>query len=170
MKKIVTLLTGALIITACSTPKYAYYFDKYDYNSGRKPSTEISQHIESKTPLALTPESLTASAEVNAAPTPVAQPVASQQLSEKIASMTKAERKQLKKDLKTYAKESKKADSGNSVHATKAWDHDLKMATIFGIAAVVLTSFYFASPVFYILGIAALVVAIVFFIKWVSRQ
>src|SRR3989337_162878 len=43
MKKYVLLIASVLLLSACSTPKYAYYFDHYDYNSGKK-------HLQTSTP------------------------------------------------------------------------------------------------------------------------
>ena len=36
MKKYLLLIASVLLLAACSSPKYAYYFDHYDYNSGKK--------------------------------------------------------------------------------------------------------------------------------------
>jgi hypothetical protein len=174
MKNILTLIAGALLFTACSSPKYAYYFDKYDYNSGRKSAVskvEVPSQTETS-PLSVTPETLTASASVTPEPATVHPnlEVAKKEAAEKLASMSKREKKEFKQELKKYIKSVKKADSGKGVHATKVWDHDLKMAVIFGVIAVVLTALYGVSPVFWILGIVSLVVAVVFLIQWLSRQ
>lgn len=178
MKNIITLIAGALIFTACSSPKYSYYFDHYDYNSGKKAvalKTEIPNAGVAQSPLTITPEMMSASTAPDPIITKEVTPSkdiesAKKELVEKWSNMTKTEKKEFKQELKKYVKSIKQKDSGESVHAAKVWDHDLKMATIFGIVGAVLTSLYFASPVFYILGIAALVVAIVFLIKWLSRQ
>jgi hypothetical protein len=177
MKSIIKLIAGALIFTACSSPKYSYYFDKYDYNSGRK-NTVAKSEAELKnaeSPLVISSETMSASAtseQVIIEKAPSAQEVeaAKKELTEKFSSMTKAEKKEFKKDLKKYVKSIKRKDSGQSVHATKAWDHDLKMAAIFGAIAIVLTALWGVSPVFWILGIVSLVVALVFLIQWLSRQ
>jgi hypothetical protein len=44
------------------------------------------------------------------------------------------------------------------------------MALIFGIVAIVLTAFAGVNAVFWILGVIAFVVAIVFFIQWLANQ
>jgi hypothetical protein len=73
--------------------------------------------------------------------------------------------------IKSQVKGNKKdAKHGEVVKAKKEWDHDLKMAVIFGVVAILLTAFYGISPVFWILGVISLVIAVVFFIQWVSRQ
>src|SRR5687767_15274689 len=39
--KLQQILLGAVFfLTACSSPKYAYHFDQYDYNSGKKTTAE----------------------------------------------------------------------------------------------------------------------------------
>src|SRR3989337_4578543 len=76
MKKYLLLLASVLLFAACSTPKYAYYFDHYDYNSGKKkietPKTQLS-HINLATPemspLQLDEQAVPASAESRIKPT-----------------------------------------------------------------------------------------------------
>jgi hypothetical protein len=36
MKNILMLVGSVLMLASCSAPKYSYYFDHYDYNSGKK--------------------------------------------------------------------------------------------------------------------------------------
>jgi dihydroxyacetone kinase-like predicted kinase len=179
MKTIVLLLAGALIFAACSSPKYAYHFDHYDYNSGKKAATTVATTTEghrSTSPLLLPSESAMASS----SQLPVTQlqtvaPVIDKKLiAERITAMSKAERKQLKKDLKEemkkYSQMKKSPENVEAVKAIKAWDHDLKMAAIFGAIGLVLSLFYGVSPVFWVLGVIAIVVALVFLIMWLSRQ
>ncbi len=49
-------------------------------------------------------------------------------------------------------------------------DHDLKLAIIFGAVGLTLTLFGGVNEVFWILGVIAFVVGVVFFVKWVVRQ
>src|SRR5688572_23363673 len=70
MKKYLLLITSVLLLASCSSPKYAYYFDHYDYNSGKKkletPNTRLAQATLATpdlSPLQLDQESVTASAE-----------------------------------------------------------------------------------------------------------
>ena len=49
-------------------------------------------------------------------------------------------------------------------------DNDLKMALIFAVVAIVLSAFGGVNSIFWILGVIATVVAIVFFIKWLAEQ
>lgn len=180
MKKTILFIAWALILGSCSSPKYAYNFDHYDYNSGKKNS--ISQKIvtsESTTPtspILIKHEQVVASSTSTPTTFPenTAVVVDKKVIAEKIASLSKAERSQLKKDLRselnTYKKAKKSGDNIQSVHATNQWDHDLKMAAIFGAIGLVLSLFYGVSPVFWVLGVVAIVIAVVFLIKWLSRQ
>jgi hypothetical protein len=176
MRKILLLFAAAFMFAACSAPKYAYHFDHYDYNSGRKQAVaqNASPVINAEaSPIVLQDPTMVA----DAASTPVINATRNisaadkKAVAEKLASMSKTEKKELKTNLKKYIKAVKNSpDHGASVNAAKAWDHDLKMAAIFGIIAVVLTALYGVSPVFWILGVVALVVAVVFLIQWLSRQ
>lgn len=67
MKKHISLLTAILAISSCSTPKYTYHFDYYDYNSGKKKATSqevvvsVEQSVEEST-LTVDEKTLVASA------------------------------------------------------------------------------------------------------------
>jgi uncharacterized membrane protein len=183
MKKYLLLIISVLLLAACSTPKYAYYFDHYDYNSGKKkvgtPETQISQNIMATpdlSPLQLDEESVTASAEsrikkMENAPVMVKEKAL---LEKKYSSLSRVEKREFRKELKSVVKKvikAKKAgESVESIEELKAMDRDLKMALIFTIIAVVLGAFYGANSVFGLLSLIALIVAIVFFIQWIARQ
>jgi hypothetical protein len=49
-------------------------------------------------------------------------------------------------------------------------DKDLKMAAIFGSVGLVLTFLGGVNSVFWVLGVIAIVIGVVFFIRWLSRQ
>ena len=177
MKNKLIIFVAVMCAWACSSPKYTYHFDTYDYNSGRKqvaattaPVQNVTQETES--PLAIDPVAF----EASTGPTTEvpAQTVDTKALSEQIKSMSKSEKRQLKNDvkeaIKSLASKGKKVDSDQRVKASKAMDSDLKMAIIFGVVAIVLSAFGGVSSIFWILGVAALVVAIIFLIKWLSRQ
>lgn len=184
MKKYLLLIISALLLAACSSPKYTYHFDHYDYNSGKK-KLEIQKSDLAQTTIA-TPETspliidegaLTASSENSLTkveetrPVTLADPAA---LKKKYAALSKTEKKEFRKELKSEIKKMIKAkksgESINSVADTKAMDHDLKMALIFGIVGIVLSAFGGVNSVFWILGIISTVVAIVFLIKWLAEQ
>lgn len=177
MKHLVTLVVSVLVLASCSTPKYTYNFDHYDYNSGRKKAeaerllaqteTTSSEAVEEQSsPLLLSEETVVASA-AGKAPAPVAKPVA-----KKYSDMTKSEKKELRKAVKTEIKnylKNKKGD-GQISKETKALDYNLKMAIIFGAVALTLSFFGGVNSVFWIASVIALVIGVVFFIKWIAEQ
>ena len=175
MKHLVTLVVSVLVLASCSTPKYTYNFDHYDYNSGRKkaeaeklaaqtePQVVV---IEESSPLLITEENVVASA-AEKAPAPVAKPAA-----KKYSEMSKTEKKELRKAVKTEIKKylkNKKGD-GSVTKETKALDYNLKMAIIFGAVALTLSFFGGVNSVFWIASVIALVIGVVFFIKWIAEQ
>lgn len=189
MKNILPFLAGMLLFAACSTPKYAYYFDHYDYNSGKKAAlaekTIPDNNVEAATNSQLTDESLlviqketlTASAEMNvvAAPEKVAPKPSSNPLTitKKYKEMTKSEKKEFRKALMTEIKnykKIKKSGKGDIAHDTKVMDHDLKLAIIFGAIALTLSFFGGVNSVFWVISVISLVVGVVFFVKWITEQ
>ncbi len=189
MKTLLILLAGMVLLAACSAPKYTYYFDHYDYNSGKKKAnTENTMLADATTatadalpilaeesPLILEKETIVASTENEVqAPLNVTPVVEKTALQKKYTDMTKHERKEFKKELKTeikkYAKVIKSGDSGAALADTKAMDYNLKMAIIFGAVALTLSFFGGVNSVFWILSVVSLVVGVVFFIKWIAEQ
>jgi hypothetical protein len=171
MKKILLTLVAAALLAACSAPKYAYHFDHYDYNSGKKKSDvaqiQANPAIE-QSPVMLAPETLVASADQTAMVPATDQNVAAK----KYASMTKKERSELRREAKNQVKRYIKAvKSGDSIQVTEAsnsMDNDLKLAAIFG--AVGLVALIIGGDVFWIIGGIALLIGVVFFVKWLLRQ
>ena len=178
MKKILFLIGAVLLMAACSSPKYTYNFDHYDYNSGRK-ATVKADKAEAASPLAVQDQTLVASADestVVLAETekPVTAEEAKSILEKKYKSLTKEEKKEfrqeVKKAMKTYFKAKREGDTVAANEATKAMDHDLKLAIIFGAIGLTLTFFAGANDIFWILGVIAVVIGVVFLIKWLARQ
>jgi F0F1-type ATP synthase assembly protein I len=183
MKKYLLLLCGVLLLASCSTPKYAYYFDHYDYNSGKKTAkTAVAQNMlttPATSPLHINQEALVASmgnriVTVENAPPVTITEADKKAFAEKYSAMSKSEKKEFRKELKSEVKKMIKArksgESVDSISKTKVMDYDLKMALIFGIVGVVLYALAGVNPVFWILGVVATVVAIVFLIKWIAEQ
>lgn len=173
------LFGAAIILSACSSPKYVYHFDHYDYNSGKKATEKlISPTVEKQAPLQINPETLVASSDnkvvaiedekVKALPTTV------EVLTKKYTSMSKADRRQfrgqLKKEIKNYVKlnEARKKDNGASVNATKAFDTTVALALVFGVAGIVLIALASTSNVLWVLGAISVVIGAALFVKWVS--
>lgn len=183
MRKYLFLICTVLA-AACASPKYTYYFDHYDYNSGRKsrvehPSLQLALPAGETSPLLIGEGDLMASA----GETPVAlkendgpatATEAKSIFAKKYRSMTKVERKEfrreLKKEMKNYMKAKKSGDHVAAANATGQLDNDLKLAIIFGAVGLTLTLFGGVSEAFWVLGVIAIVVGLVFFIKWIMRQ
>jgi hypothetical protein len=182
MKKLVMLIAFAVIFAACSSPKYSYYFDRYDYNSGKKlPAPTVTQNTVSSTqqsPLLISDATFTADASNEIMPTSVEKNstlvLDRKAMQEKISSLDKSQLHQLKKELKSELKKqikgTKKGESIKSAKASKVWDEDLKMAAIFGAIGVVLTILGGINTIFWVLGVIAFVIGVVFLIKWLARQ
>lgn len=181
MKKSLFLIGAVVLMAACSSPKYTYNFDHYDYNSGRKqqPEKAVAQTNETESPLTIQEQTLVASAEESTivlaeAEKTVTAEEAKSNLEKKYNSMTKAERKEFRQEVKNSMKEYMKAKKeGNSMaadEAIKAMDHDLKLAIIFGAVGLTLNLFGGVNSVFWILGVIAIVIGVVFLIKWLVRQ
>jgi hypothetical protein len=76
-------------------------------------------------------------------------------------------RHQLKRDIKAYLAAKRNFDSVKGAQAS-GMDHDLKLAVIFGAIGIV--GLAIGGDVFYIIGGIALLIGVVFFVKWVIRQ
>ena len=192
MKTIPLVIVSALLLAACATPKYSYNFDYHDYNSGRKAKEAEKVVVADVSAPAPLPEPLEVIAEpINESPLILTNnPVASSNsrisdadvpavvmdhkaFEKKYADMSRSERKEFKKALKSEIKnlvKKDKTDNGASVDEAKAMDNDLKMALIFGAVALTLSFFGGVNSIFWILSVVSLVVAVVFFIKWIAEQ
>jgi hypothetical protein len=183
MKNILLFAVGLLLFAACSTPKYAYYFDHYDYNSGKKksPVTTVASNLQSQdvapiNPLLIDQPTLVASTETKTVsePVPSTATVDKSLLSKKYSSLSKEEKKAFRAEVKTAIRDYKKLKrdmkSGNSVKETQVMDYNLKMAIIFGAVALTLSFFGGVNSIFWIVSVVALVVGVVFFIKWIAEQ
>ena len=177
MNKQLFLLSAVLSLVACSPPKYAYKFDTYDYNSGRKGTTSLVQKELNPeiSPLIFPNGDLTASL----SPTVLSEkPNTSKstlaEKAERFKDMSKVERRnfrrEFKNEVKNYAKETKSGNSVESISATKELDDELKLAIIFGAIGITLTILGGISTVFWVLGVVGLVIGLVFFIRWISTQ
>lgn len=191
MKKYLLLVAGVVFLASCSSPKYAYYFDHYDYNSGKKrvetsdaqlAQTNFATPVPEMSPLRINQDNLTANAEsrirnVEKIPTVVKEEVLMEQkalLEQKYTSLTKAEkrafRKELKSEVKSIIKAKKNGEDIKSIMEKKAMDQDLKMALIFGVVGILLSAFGGVNSIFWILGTVAVVIGLVFLIIWIGKQ
>jgi hypothetical protein len=179
MKKYFLFVLSVAVLASCSAPKYAYHFDHYDYNSGRKQTDATAAKATDapavESPLALPAGTMVASAdEKSVIVAEPAQNLAEQKeaAQKKYAAMSKAEQKAFRKEAKSqirqYVKAAKSGDKAKMEEASKAMDHDLKLAAIFG--AVGLVALLIGGDVFWVLGAIALLVGVVFFVMWLTRQ
>jgi hypothetical protein len=170
MKKLIYSVI-VLSMVACSGPKYTASFNNvnstvpyYASKTGTSPARINPNQL-----LASTSEIPVLVEEPSNTVVPTAKP-----LRKTYMQMTKAERKDLRKYLRMEIKSvvnAKKFDKKMGVeaaNATKAMDNDLKLAAIFG--AVGLVAMLINGNVFWIIGGIALIIGVVFFVKWLVRQ
>lgn len=167
MKKIIYLLS-VVLLGACSSPKYTASFNSYDTPSGYRAvkSTETPAPV-------INPTELTASTSM--APVEIKKEVApATEVRKTYIQMSKTERKvlrnHLRSEIKTYVKDQKAKLSPKSIEATNAMDNDLKLAIIFGAVGVVGLMLAGSTDVFWFIGGIALIIGVVFFVKWIVRQ
>jgi hypothetical protein len=174
MKTNLSIVLAVLILASCSTPKYTYKFDYHDYNAGRKQKQAMKEVAADPGPVQIQPEMLVAEA-------PVAAPAEASQAqvgvtTPKAAPLTlsKSERKEMVKNVKAMVKKAvamkKKGDVVETGQATKVMDADLKMSLVFLILSVLFGALVPVVELFWIVSVAAFVVALIFFIKWLMRQ
>jgi hypothetical protein len=170
MKTNITFLLAIVVLASCSAPKYSYYFDHTNYYAGKKELKSLKE----TSPLAIDSQELVAT--TSNQPVALSPVVESSEAPEATVrktylQMSKSERKalrhHLKKEIKSYVA-SKKADSHKSAHAGQAIDNDLKLAAIFGAVGIV--GLIIGGDAFYIIGAIALLIGVVFFVKWLIRQ
>jgi len=211
----ILLLTGAvLVMSACSSPRYTYNFDYYDYNSGRNHSKaqktkftddanpfilEERMLVASASPVILTKEDLpaeetknthaakatktektktvkvkTAEAALAEKKITAAEKEHAALLAKKYRELSKSQRKEFrqefKKQIKQYLVAKRNRDHVAAANATGGLDYDLKMAIIFGAVGLTLSLFGGINEAFWILGVIAIVVGVVFLVKWLVRQ
>jgi hypothetical protein len=173
MKKYILLLAPVVMLVACSTPKYTYNFDYYDYNSGKKKVTSQETIVATEksgveSVVTVDEKTLVASAKENeiyiAKPAPV---ISREETVARINSLSKEDKKELKKELKKFVKENKKENAVKG-NATKALENDVKLAAIFGAAGIVFL--IIGETLFWVLGTVALLVGLYFFIRWLIHQ
>lgn len=180
MRKYFLLVLSLAVLASCSSPKYTYNFDHYDYNSGKKQSvaaaeiTSDAPAVVKESPVSTSADAMTASiAEKSNVDVAVADMKVKQEAAMKAyKAMSKEEKKAFRKEAKTqikqYVKAAKAGDKTQMAEASKAMDQDLKLAAIFG--AVGLVALLIGGDVFWVIGGIALLIGVVFFVMWLARQ
>lgn len=173
MKTRLLLFAAALFMASCSAPKYAYKFDYHDYNAGRKNKQAAKEVASNPGPVEIQPEMLVSEAPVVAPSTTNTNTVATEAKSRPAPlTMSKAERKQMVKELKAMVKSAAKMKNADDRGAgSQAMDHDLKLSLIFLLVSVLAGVLFVVSPYLtYVVGTVAFILAVVFFVKWLIRQ
>jgi hypothetical protein len=151
------LLLFAIVITAsCSTPKYTYHFDHYDYNAGkRKQQIDLLEEkkilvnefhqavlVQEETLLASTSDEVIVIYEESKSYTTNLEAVAAAETKKQDAEMSKAEKREVRKKFRNDLKEYKTAKkSGDEVRAEQAKERltgYTRMGVILIIAGLVL--------------------------------
>jgi len=170
MKTILSIFAAVLLLSACSSPKYTYYFDTYQ----SKPVAKSKVTVKEESPLSINPEMLTASASeepviVETLPSVPQETVLDKEaLKSELKSMTRQEKRALRKELLSELRNGTSQvtvnDGVTTADGVQAMDSDLKWALIFGIISIGLGIFS------WVLGVIAFCVALFFLIRWLSRQ
>ena len=183
MRKNTLYIVTLILLASCSAPKYSYYFDHYDYNAGKKKlNNEQLSVVKSENPSA---EALSQDqaarlgvadsrneAEMNQTTSVEKEIAAPVEVQKSYKEMTKAEKKEFRKEakalVKSYIKAKREGDEVKAAEAAKGMDKDLRLAAIFGAVGIV--SLLIGGDVFYVLGAIALIIGVVFFVMWLTRQ
>ena len=172
MKKYLWVIVVMALGISCSSPKYTYHFDHYKYESKRAVTQTPQVTFETPShdqPFAIDETTVVASAKEEAVYiTETAPPISKEEAIAVIKNMTKAEKRELKREIKKYVTANKKGDSEMGVEAAKALEHDVRLAAIFGAVGIVLIAI--GGSALYIIGAVSLLVGLYFFIRWLSRQ
>jgi hypothetical protein len=167
MKKLLCFLS-VVLFASCASNKYAAHFNKYDRNQNFAGNTA---NVGSSA-LPIAPEALTASLDSHPVLAIEAATPEMKNLKQSFAEMTKQERNQIKSLVKKQIRNSAKLNPAKNSKVVKATsgsvDQDLKLAAIFGAIGIV--ALIISGNVFYIIGGIALIIGVVFFIKWLIRQ
>jgi F0F1-type ATP synthase assembly protein I len=168
--KIQNLSVAILIVAgACSSPRHFTDFNNYSFQAEKKKSAIAK--LETASTIEVDPAQLTAST----AATPIIFPaeVKANNILEHKTSLSRSQVKELKREVKAEVKRAvstaKKLEPA-STQAAQAMDKDLKLALIFGIVGVVLGGLFGISEILAFAGAVAIIVALVFLIKWLVRQ
>jgi hypothetical protein len=165
MKKIYYLILTTVVVSACSTPKYTASFNSYESHAAKSAVKPI------ETPLPSVNNSEVVLASISSSPVEISTnaPVASKKT---YVQMTKSERKalrnHLRSEIRSYVKERKNSSVESDQSVKRGMDNDLKLAAIFGAVGIV--ALIISGNVFYIIGGIALIIGVVFFVKWLVRQ
>jgi len=170
------LLSAFVFLTACSSPKYVYHFDHYDYDGGKKVDAHLKELPVEENPLALDEKTLVVSSTAEAIAISEKKDASHSSVKDvaaKLKTMSKQEKKEFRKELRrelvNYSKQNvlKKHDGVDGVQATQKFDTLVALALAFGVAGIVMLML--AGNAFWVAGAICLVVGAFFFVKWVAN-
>lgn len=157
-----------IVATSCSSPKHFTDFNNYSFQADKKKSAMAKQ--ETISTVAVDPAQITAS--TVSTPVLFAKELKPLTVAASVP-LSKSEKKELKREVKSEIKrivsEVKKLEP-NSTQAAQGWDRDLKLAAIFGAIGFALGALFGVSEILAFAGAVAIIVAIVFLIRWLIRQ
>jgi Flp pilus assembly protein TadB len=166
--KYISFLVSVVVLASCSSPKYAAHFPSSNVDANYH-AAKVAQ-VETVAPVTTESQVLTAS--VSVAPVALPAEEVRKQVKDAYAKLSKEQKKEvrqlLKKEIKSISKNAKKDASVTAVAARGGIDHDLKLAAIFG--AVGLVGLLIGGNVFTVIGAIAMIIGVVFFVKWLMRQ
>ena len=172
------LIGAAIFLTACSTPKYVYHFDRYDYASGKKTDAPVREMASEESPLSIDEEALVVSSESRPGLPEEAKKIVSPEevkaAGDKFNAMSSSQRKEfkkvLKKEIKSFSKKIvKKGEGVDSEKRTKAFDTLVALSIVFGVAGIVLITLANISNAFWVIGAISLAIGAFLFVKWVAN-
>ena len=164
MKKLLYIFVIGLV-AACSSPKYTASFinyNKYDNSNNVRVAKQVKA-----TPI----EANALEASSSNAPAMIATTSEPAMVSKTYLQMNKQQRKEVRQQIKSELKSLVKANKSMGVYSTQAtqgMDKDLKLAAVFGAVGIV--GLIIGGDVFYIIGGLAMIIGVVFFVKWLVRQ
>lgn len=166
MKPTLLLVCVAAVLASCSSPKFAsqpMHGSEPSHTYAGKPSVPLPMDEHTLVAsISDAPVYLPATPTVATLPSTASKPV----------TLRREEKKEIRKEavkqIKAYTKAVKEGDKALAAELKQAMDQDLKMAAIFG--AVGMVSFIIGGDVFHIIGAIALIIGVVFFVKWLMRQ
>jgi hypothetical protein len=148
MKKLSLPLLALVILASCSSPRYAYYFDHYDYagSKSEKVVVEKSTFSDNQSEGVITQfDEHTLMASSSSEPVHITAPVAPPkdavgEAAQKFSTLSKAEKKEVRKEMVKSVKEYKKAvkagDNDKADEMAKAMNGNLRLALIFGAIGI----------------------------------
>lgn len=173
MKKFILFISVLGVLASCSSPKYAYHFDTYDYNSSAKQKPvnpdvhsqpgQVVAAPDQQTLTATISEDLYSISEFSETPA-----IPENDAAATYANLSKAEKKEFRKEtvkaVKEYVKAVKSGDSDKANEMAKAMDSNLRWAAIFGVIGF--AGLLIGGDVFGLIGGIAIIIAAVFLVLY----